>query len=468
MSESKHTFDLIIIGGGPGGYVAAIRAGQLKMSVALVEKDPVLGGTCLNRGCIPAKALLHSAAVFHNVQHAKTFGIEVTGARLNMPSVHQYKDKVVRKLNKGLDYLMRKNSVQVFNGIGKLASSNRVAVQDSRGSTTLLEAKHLMIATGSVPQSLPFLRLDGKRLITSDEGLELRSIPGHMAILGAGAVGVEFASTFIRFGSKVTLIEMLPRVLPLEDEEISAELEKSLRRQGINVLTNTQLERAEVEKDGVVITTRTKEKLSTLHAEILLVAIGRRAYTEGLGLDQAGISLEKGFIPVDGVMRTHQPGIYAIGDVVATPQLAHVASAEGILAVEHMPGLNPQPINYDHIPSCTYCEPEVARLGLTEHKAQDRGHEVRVGRFPFSAVSKANILQQTEGIIKVVSDARYDEVLGIHMVGPKATELIIEACAALAFEATTESLARMIHAHPTLTEGLMEAAHAMHGQTLGM
>ncbi|MBI4468376.1 MAG: dihydrolipoyl dehydrogenase [Acidobacteria bacterium] len=468
MPASEKKFDLIIIGSGPGGYVAAIRAGQLKLSVAIIEKDKVLGGTCLNRGCIPAKALLHTAEVLDQIKRSKSFGIEVSDPQLNLPLVHQYKDKVIKKLNKGVEFLMRKNAVQVFQGKGRFESPTLIAVEKRDGSREVLEAKNVLIATGSTPRSLPFLNTDGRRIITSDEGLELRELPASMAILGAGAVGVEFASTFARFGSGITLIEMLPRVLPIEDEEISAELEKSLKRQGITVMTGTQLESAVEKGSGVSMTLRTKEERSVLEADLLLVAVGRQPYTDGLDLERAGIPRDKGFVPVDGFMRTVRPSVYAIGDVVATPQLAHVASAEGILAVEHMAGRDPMPINYNRTPNCTYCHPEVASVGLTEAAAREQGYDVRVGRFPFSAVPKAAILLETEGLIKVVGDAKYDEILGVHMIGPKATELIIEACAALSFEATGESLMRMMHAHPTLTEGLMEAAHALHGQPLGM
>lgn len=468
MTTPQKVFDLTIIGSGPGGYIAAIRAAQLKLSVAIIEKDKVLGGTCLNRGCIPAKALLHTAEVIDQIRHAKTFGVEVQEPVLNLPLVHQYKDKVIRKLNKGVEYLMRKNAVQVFQGSGSIEDARHVKVSRPDGGGEVLETKHIMIATGSIPRSLPFLKIDGKRIITSDEGLELRKVPATMAILGAGAVGVEFASTFARYGSKVTLVEMLPRILPIEDSEISAELEKSLKRQGISVLTSTQVDRAEAGPASVAFSLSGKDGKATMEAEVLLVAIGRKPYTDGLGLERLSLATEKGFISVDPYMRTSSPTIYAIGDVVATPQLAHVASAEGILAVEHIAGENPEPINYDRTPSCTYCQPEVASVGLTEEAARQRGFDVRVGRFPFSAVPKAAILQETEGLIKIVGESRYDEVLGVHMIGPKATELIIEACAALNFEATGEALLRMMHAHPTLTEGLMEAAHALHGQALGI
>ncbi len=457
--------DLVIVGSGPGGYVAAVRAAQLGMKVALVEKDARLGGTCTLRGCIPTKALLHTAEVLDDIRRAGEFGVESPDPRLDVLKAQAYKRGVVDKNSKGIEFLMKKNQVEVVQGLGRLAGPNSVEIETG-GKKRSLSAKHVLIATGSVPRELEIAPTDGKKILNSDHILEIERVPKSLVVLGAGAVGTEFASIFASFGSQVTLVEMLPRVLPIEDEEVSKELERQLKKRGITVMTSATLQSAESTASGVRLQIAQKDKPAAVEAEMLLVAVGRAPVSDGLGLEKLGIVVEKGYIGVNGTMQTAAPSVYAIGDVVNTPWLAHIASAEGILAVEHMAGLPAQPLNYDLTPSCTYCEPEVGSVGLTEAKARERGHAVATGKFPFTALGKARILGKTGGFVKVVRETKYDELLGVHIIGPHATDLIAEACVALRVEATTEELFRTIHAHPTLSEALMEAAHAAGGHAI--
>jgi dihydrolipoamide dehydrogenase len=463
MSE---TFDLIVIGSGPGGYVAAIRAAQLGMTVAVVEKDPYFGGTCLHRGCIPTKALLHTAGLMDEVNQSEKFGVDTGTAALNLEGTRDYKNRVVDKNAKGIAFLFKKNKVEGLHGFGKLVGPNEVEVSRDGNSDTY-QAKNILIATGSVPREIPSAPTDGERVLNSDHLLELPPIPATLVVLGAGAVGAEFASIFSSFGAQVTLVEMLPRLLPLEDEEISKQLERSFRKRGIRSLTSTKLMSVETKEDDLSIGIETGggEK-GSIETEMLLVAVGRAPVTDGLGLESLGIRLERGYVEVNETMQTDLPNVYAIGDVVKTPWLAHVASAEGILAVEHMAGRIARPINYDHVPSVTYCHPEVGSVGLTEVEAKDRGYDVAVGKFPFTALAKAAIEGKTDGFVKVVRETKYDELLGVHIIGPHATDLIAEACVALQIESTTEELFRTIHAHPTLSEALAEAAHAAVGAAI--
>lgn len=467
MTSSNFSFDVVIIGAGPGGYVAAIRAAQLGLSVAIVEKDKQLGGTCLLRGCIPTKALLESAAVYEQSKHAADYGVIVSDVKLDYEGVRKYKNKIVLKSAKGVEYLMNKNKVKVFKGFGFIEDAHTVSVT-SGDTKEYLKARFILVATGSVPRDIPIFPTDGVRIINSDHALELAELPASIVILGAGAVGVEFASVMARFGVETTLVEMLPRVLPIEDAAISAELERALRAQKITVKTSTKCEAAEVNDQGVSVTLVDGQgERTTLQTEKLLVAVGRRPVSAGIGLENTRAEVDQGgYIIVNGFLQTAEPSVYAIGDVINTPWLAHVASAEGIVAVEHMAGHTTEPINYDHVPSCTYCEPEVASVGLTEAKARERGYDVKIGSFPFAASGKARILGQTEGMVKIVSDAKYDELLGVHIIGPRATELIAEACVALRGELTTEELVRTIHAHPTLSESVMEAAHGVFGSPI--
>ncbi len=459
MSEER---DLIIIGSGPGGYVAAIRAGQLGMKVALVEKDPRFGGTCTLRGCIPTKALLHTAELLDGSRKAADFGVLLDNPRLDLARAQAYKDDVVSKNSKGIEFLLKKNKVETIRGRARLADAHAVDVEQS-GERHTYRAQQLLLATGSVPRELPIARTDGERIVNSDHILELSRLPESLIVLGAGAVGTEFASVFASFGSKVTLIELLPRALPLEDEEVSKELERAFRKRGIVVLTGAKLTHAERTAAGVRMTVERDGKIDAIEAAMLLVAVGRAPVTADLGLEEAGVALEKGYVKVSGTMQSTVPHVYAIGDVVPTPWLAHVASAEGILAVEHMAGLAVRPLDYDLVPGVTYCDPEVASVGLTETEARHRGHDVATGKFPFSALGKARILGKTEGFVKVVREKRWDQVLGVHVIGAHATDLIAEACVALQLETTTEELFRTIHAHPTLSEAMAEAARAALG-----
>ena len=463
---AREEFDLIVIGSGPGGYVAAIRASQLGLKTAVVEKDPKFGGTCLLRGCIPTKALLHTASVLDEIREAKDLGITVAAPELDIVKAQERKQKVVDSNAKGVEFLFKKNKITGIRGRGRLTGPHDVEVEGADGKKTY-GAKFVMIATGSVPRDVPIAPVDGEKILNSDHILELKKVPASLVVLGAGAVGTEFASIYHSFGSKVTLIEMLPRVLPIEDEEVSAELEKALRKRGIEVMTGTKAASVEKTDNGVLLKLEGGKK-DTVEAEALLVAIGRKPVTEDLGLEALGIELERGYVKINPNMQTAVPHIYAIGDVVNTPWLAHVASTEGILAAEHMAGQKVRPINYDRVPSCTYCEPEVASVGLTEAKAKERGYDVQVGKFPLTALGKAKVIGKTLGFVKVVRDKKYDEILGVHIIGAHATDLIAEACVALQLEGTDEELFRTMHAHPTLSEAVMEAAHAAHGQAIHM
>lgn len=465
---STEQFDVTVIGSGPGGYVAAIRGAQLGLKVALVEKDKRLGGTCTLRGCIPTKQLLMSAHYYEKAhKDLKEFGVQVSDVRLAFDDVQKRKAKVVMKNSKGIEFLMKKNSITVFKGTGKLALPGKVEVTGEDGKAQFIETKNIIIATGSVVRPIPGFETDGERVVNSDHILELEKVPKSLIVMGSGAVGTEFASVYSRFGSETTLVELLPRIMPLEDEEISKELEKSFRKRGLKCLPGTKLEKVEKTETGVRVTGKdAKGGDVSLEAEMLLVAVGRMPYLEGLGLEGTRIKVERGTIQVDEFCRTGEAGVYAIGDVIPTPWLAHLASKEGILAVEQIAGHKVQPINLRHVPSCTYCDPEVASVGLTEAKAKELGYDVKAAKFPFSASGKARILGEEEGFVKVVSETKYDELLGVHIVGPHATEIIHEAIVALHLESTADELGRVIHAHPTVSEAVMEAAEGIHGLTI--
>jgi len=458
-------FDVTIIGSGPGGYVAAIRAAQLGLKTAIVEKDKRLGGTCTLRGCIPTKQLLMSAHIYEQMQHAADFGVEASGIQLAFANVQKRKEKVVMKNSKGIEYLMKKNKITSFSGTGKLVLPGKVEVTSADGKKETIDSKHIILATGSVVRPIPGFETDGQRVVSSDHILELKEVPKSLIVMGAGAVGVEFASVYSRFGAATTIVELLPRLVPLEDEEVSKELEKSLRKRGVKSQVDTKLETLERSETGVVVTGKTsKGEAVKLEAEMLLVAVGRMPYTDGLGLEGTKIKVEKGFIQIDQYQQTGEKGVYAIGDVVPTPLLAHLASKEGVVAVEHIAGLKDvRPINLRLVPNCTYCDPEVASVGLTEAKARELGYDVKLGKFPFSASGKARILGEEEGFVKIVSESKYDEILGVHIIGPHATELIAEACVAMQLESTAEELGRTMHAHPTVSEAVMEAAEGVHG-----
>jgi len=465
---ANEQFDVTIIGSGPGGYVAAVRAGQLGLKAAIVEKDNRLGGTCTLRGCIPTKQMLMSAHVFEQMKHAADFGVQASEIQLAFADVQKRKDKVVTKNSKGIEFLMKKNKVTVLKGTGKLALPGKVEVTGEDGQKQTIQTKAIIIATGSVVRPIPGFETDGDRVVNSDQILELKDSPKSLIVMGAGAVGVEFASVYSRFGAETTVVELLPRLVPLEDEEVSKEFERSFRKRGVKSFVDTKLEKMEKTEKGVRVTGKTsKGDPVNLEAEMLLVAVGRMPYTSGLGLEGTRIKVEKGFIQVNEYMQTAESGVYAIGDVVPTPLLAHLASKEGIVAVEHIAGQKDvRPINLRLVPNCTYCDPEIASVGLTEAKARELGYKVKIGKFPFSASGKARILGEEEGFVKIVGEEKYDEILGVHIIGPHATELIAEACVAMQLESTADELGRTMHAHPTVAEAVMEAAEGVHGMAI--
>jgi dihydrolipoamide dehydrogenase len=466
-------FDVVVIGSGTGGYVAAIRAAQLGLRTAVVEREPVLGGTCLNWGCIPTKALLEHAHALKVAEAWKDWGLTLGEATigLDMQQVQARKDKIVKGLTGGIELLFKKNKIAWVKGSGRL--TGRGAVEVTGGDDqTLTASREIIVATGSQPRSVPGIELDRTRIITSDEAIGLREIPRSIAIMGSGAVGVEFASIFRRFGSEVTLIELLPRLVPLEDEAVSAELERAFKKQGIRILTGTRVTRASAGSDGVELEAQTGEQApATIRAEYLLVATGRGPVTSGLGAEDLQLRTERGYIHVDREFRTSVQGISAIGDVITFdepghPQLAHLSSAEGIALAERIAGHHFRPIDYDKVPACTYCDPEIGSVGLTEREARHRGYDVQVGTFKFGVLGRARIAGETQGFAKIVADRKYDEILGVHMIGARATELVAEATLALRLECTVEELARTIHAHPTMSEAVGEAAHATHGAAI--
>jgi dihydrolipoamide dehydrogenase len=462
------SYDLVVIGSGPGGYSAAVRAGQYGLKTALVEKDTRLGGTCLLVGCIPTKALLHTADVWEYFKHSDEQGIQCKGAALDYPKVLDRKDKIVSKHSKGVEFLMRKNKVEVIRGLGSLAGPGEVTVKTDAGVKTL-ETKNVLIATGSEARMLPGLAPDSD-ILTNIEILSMSKVPATMAIIGAGAVGVEFASIFNRFGTKVTILEMLPRLVPVEDEEVSKELEKHFRKTGIRCETGAKAENIRKVPGGVKFeATLANGKKEEITAEKLLIAVGRKPNTDNIGLEGTKVKLDRGFILVDEMQRTGEPGVYAIGDIVAgTPQLAHVATREGMIAVAHMAGKPTTPINKMRIPGATYTEPGIGSVGLTEAQAKAKGYDVKVGKFPFSANSKATILGSHEGFVKVVADAKLGEILGVHIIGPQAFELISEAVTAMESEATVETMMATIHAHPTIYEAVGEAFQNVYGLAINI
>jgi dihydrolipoamide dehydrogenase len=467
-------YDVVVIGAGTGGYVAAIRAAQLGLKVAVVERYTSLGGTCLNWGCIPTKALLEHAHAFKIAQESSTWGISFgkgdATPTIDMTRVHARKDKIVTGITKGVEFLFKKNKITWVKGTARLAGKGTVEVTGADAQT--LRAREIVVATGSAPRSVPGIEIDKKHIITSDEAIHLPAVPKSIAIMGSGAVGVEFASIFRRFGSEVTLIELLPRIVPNEDEAVSAELDKAFRKRGIAVRAATKVTSAKVKDGSVTIEMQSMAgKTESLTIEKLLVATGRGPVTDGLGAAEAGLTLERGFIKVDNLFRTGVPGISAIGDVITMgtgthAQLAHLSSAEGIVLAERLAGREVRPIDYEQVPACTYCEPEIGSVGLTEKEAADRGYEVRVGTFPFGVLGRAKMAGEVEGFVKIVAEKKYDEVLGVHMIGLRATELVAEAAVALRLESTVEELIRTIHAHPTMSEAVGEAAHAVHGAAI--
>lgn len=460
-------YDVIVIGSGPGGYSAAIRAGQFGLKTALIERQPRLGGTCLLVGCIPTKALLQTADVWDRFVHSDREGIHCDNPLLDYPKVKERKDGIVQKHSNGVAMLLKRAKVERITGYATLGGGGRVEVQGESGTRTL-EAKNIILATGSEARMLPGLEPDPEFILTNIEILDLVAVPKSLGIIGAGAVGVEFASMFHRFGTEVTVIEMLPRIVPVEDEDISKELERIFRKQKIRVETGARAENITRTGKGVRLDLTTRDgKQEQLEVEKLLVAVGRKPNTDNIGLEHTRVELDRGYIKVDPQQRTAEPGIYAIGDVVAgTPQLAHVATREGMIAVAHIAGKPATPINRNRIPGATYTEPGIGSVGLTEAQARAQGRAVRVGRFPFAGNSRATILGHHDGFVKVVADERYGEILGVHIIGPEGFELIAEAVAAMEAEATVELMMQTIHAHPTLYEAVGEAFNAVYGLSI--
>jgi dihydrolipoamide dehydrogenase len=467
-------YDVAIIGAGPAGYTAAIRAGQYGLKTALIEKDPKLGGTCLHVGCIPTKSLLFNAEVYDHLKHAEEYGIEGLGpGKLNWKKILDRKTQIVNKHTKGLDFLMRKNKVTVLSGFGELTGPAKDGVHSVRvsngGKNETIKAKNVVLATGSSARMLPGVNAGGP-VLTNIEILSIDAIPKSLIVIGAGAVGVEFASIFRSFGSEITLIEYLPRVVPVEDEEVSKELTRAFKKRGIDIHTGAKVEKVEPAKSGIKVTFIASDGKQVIkEAEKVLVAVGRAPRTEGIGLENTRIKPDRGFIKVNEFMQTDEPGVYAIGDIVAgLPQLAHVGAMAGLVIAARIAGKYARPVRRDRIPACTYTEPQIGSVGLTEAQAREKGLQVKVGKFPFAGNSKASIVGSHEGFIKVVADAKYGEILGVHILGPQATELIAEAVTALELEATVEEMMFIIHAHPTLAEAMLDAFGSVEGLAINI
>lgn len=459
------SYDIIVVGSGPGGYVAAIRASQLGKKVAVVERES-LGGICLNWGCIPTKALLKSANVFEYLNHAADYGITVGEAKADFPAIVKRSRGVAQGMSNGISFLLKKNKVDVINGTAKLTKDKKLQVTDGDGGTKTLEAPHIILATGARSRELPNVKIDGKKVIGYREALVLENQPKKMVVIGSGAIGCEFAYFYNAIGTEVTIVEYLPTILPREDEEVSKQAERSFKKQGIKVLTDSAVESVDTSGEGCKVTVKTKKGQEVIECDIVLSATGITPNTENIGLEELGIKLDKGLVQVDEFYRTNVEGIYAIGDIVPGPALAHVASAEGITCVEKICGEHTQPINYENIPGCTYCSPEVASVGMTEKQAKEAGYEIKVGKFPFSASGKASAAGAKDGFVKVIFDAKYGEWLGAHMIGANVTEMIAEVVVARNLETTGHEIIKSIHPHPTMSEAIMEAAAAAYGEVI--
>ena len=457
-------YDIIVIGSGPGGYVTAIRASQLGFKTAIIEKEN-LGGICLNWGCIPTKALLKSAQVFKYINHAEDFGLNKVEASFDFPNVVQRSRGVAEKMSKGVEFLMKKNKIDVIFGTAKVKPGKKVAVEKD-GAVTEYAAEHIVLATGARSRELPNLPQDGEKVIGYRQALTLPKQPKSMIVVGSGAIGVEFAYFYATMGTEVTVVEFMPNIVPVEDEDVSKHLEKSFKKAKIKVMTNASVESVDTSGDGVKAQVKTEKGVVELQADILLSAVGISANIENIGLEEVGIKTEKGRVVVDEWYRTSVPGYYAIGDILPTQALAHVASAEGITCVEKIKGLDVERIDYGNIPGCTYCTPEIASVGLTEKQAKEKGYEIKVGKFPFSASGKATANGDTDGFVKVIFDAKYGEWLGCHMIGTGVTEMIAEAVAARKLETTGHEILKTVHPHPTLSEAVMEAVAAAYGEVI--
>lgn len=458
-------YDVIVLGSGPGGYVTAIRASQLGLKTAVVERES-LGGICLNWGCIPTKALLKSANVFEYINHAEDYGITVKDHSADFPAIVKRSRAVADKMSGGVQFLMKKNKIDVIMGSGKVKPGKKIDVTDADGKTTEYSANHIIIATGARSRQLPNLPQDGKNIIGYREALTLPKAPKKMVIVGSGAIGVEFAYFYNAMGSEVTIVEYLPNIVPVEDEEVSKQLERSFKKQGINIMTNASVESVDTAGRGCKVQVKTKKGEEILNCDVVLSAVGIEANIENIGLEEVGIATDRGRILTNDYYETNIPGYYAIGDVIPGPALAHVASAEGITCVEKIAGVHTETIDYGNIPGCTYCSPEIASVGMTEKAAKEAGHEIKVGKFPFSASGKASAAGHNDGFIKLIFDAKYGELLGGHMIGANVTEMIAEIVAIRKLETTGHELIKTIHPHPTMSEAVMEAAAAAYGEVI--
>ncbi len=459
-------YDVLLIGSGPGGYVAAIRASQLGFRVGVVEKEN-LGGVCLNWGCIPTKSLLKSAQVFEYARHAAEYGVALEGeVKPDFAAMVKRSREVAEGMSKGIRFLFKKNNIETLTGTGKLLGGGKVEITGSGGEKKVVTAQHIILATGARSRQLPGLPIDGEKVIGYRQAMTLPRQPASMVVVGSGAIGSEFAWFYQTIGTRVTLVEFMPNVVPLEDEEVSKQLERSFKKTGMRILTASTVEKADISGDLCRVTIKTPKGEESVEAEVVLSAVGITPNLENIGLEETGVALDKGRIKVDEFYRTSVEGIYAIGDILATPALAHVASAEGIACVEHIAGLNPEPVDYKNIPGCTYTQPEVSSVGLSEARAKEAGYEIKVGRFPFSASGKASAAGQKEGFVKLVFDAKYGELLGAHMIGGNVTEMVSGLVVARKLEITGHELIKSIHPHPTMSEAIMEAAAAAYGEVI--
>lgn len=460
-------FDVIVVGSGPGGYVTAIRASQLGLKTAIIEKES-LGGICLNWGCIPTKALLKSAQVFDYINHASDYGIQVQGAAHDFEAVIKRSRGVANGMSQGIEFLMKKNKIEVIYGTATVKAGKKVDVADKEGKTSEYSAKHIVIATGARSRVLPNLPQDGKKILGYRDALAMAEQPKKMVVVGSGAIGVEFAYFYATMGTEVTVVEYMPNIVPVEDADISKQLERSFKKSGIKVKTNSSVEKVDTSGDGCVVTVKTKKGEELIECDVVLSAVGIQANIENIGLEQTGIATDKGKILVNDFYQTNIPGYYAIGDVVPGPALAHVASAEGIICVEKIAGMHAEPLDYNNIPGCTYCAPEIASVGYTEAQAKEAGYEIKVGKFPFSASGKASAAGHKEGFVKVIFDAKYGEWLGCHMIGSNVTEMIAEAVVARKLETTGHEVLKAVHPHPTMSEAVMEAVADAYDEVIHM